>query len=171
MKHLGNTWGGFIEELIISILLTILFSGGMIHSGALNGHTKSDIIVVVILFYIMNASILRIIRWTVAYHAPVYLFFLHFPAFMGIIIGGATLFQISDFNGRVVSLVIIGISIIYFIAIYLKRNEIINKSPPGERLQTLKSYMTILERVTLVFPDRYIKYLETGDERYLKGDE
>jgi len=170
-KFLGNTWAGFAEELLITFISTIGSMALYNYTGAASGHSYIDNIVVFILLLVLFESVVRIIRWTIVYHAPIYLYFLHFPAFIAVFIGAATIGNVKSLDGFVIGFALILISFIYFVIMYLKREVIRKKSPPGLRIQQLKWKMSMWERITLVFPDMYIKFLETGDEKYLRGKE
>jgi len=171
MGFLDNTKRGFAEEVGISIVLTFVFYLLMNLSGATEGHTLGDLIALVILSYVIMGSTMRFIRWTIVYKAPIFLYFLHFPALIGIFMGVMMLQNPGMWNliGSISIFILVGI---YFIVLYiLRRKGIMRKSPPGYRFAVLRATMSIWQRITLVFPDRYIKYLETGDKRYLEGDE
>ncbi len=170
MGFLDNTWKGFAEEIGISLILTVVFYIFMVLSGATQGHTTGDLIALVILAYVIMASTMRFIRWSIAYKAPVFLYFLHFPALIGIFIGAMMLQNFGMWNliGSISIFALVGI---YFIILFiLRRKGIMKKSPPGYRFAVLRAKMSIWERITLVFPDSYLEFLKTGDKKYL-GDE
>ena len=152
----------------ISIIPTILFYLLMFYSGATGVHTIEDEIGIIIVIYIIMQSIMRIIHWTIAYKASVFLYFLLFGAFIGIFIGEKMLQQTTIGNVVGATVIFILVSIYFAILIVLRRKGIMKKSPPGIRFAILRAYMNIWERITLVFPNRYLKYLETGDEKYLE---
>ncbi len=171
MRFLDNTWIGFAEEIGISIILTVVFYIFMILSGATQGHSTGDLIALVILAYVIMGGTMRFIRWTVAYKAPVFLYFLHFPAFIGIFIGAMLLHHPGIWN-LIASISIFALVGIYFLILFiLRRKGIMKKSPPGYRFVVLRTKMSIWERITLVFPNRYLEFLKTGDKKYLDGDE
>ena len=168
MGFLDNTWSGFAEEIGISVVLTFVFYLLMYLSGTTEGHTTGDLIVLVILAYVIMASTMRFIRWTIAYKAPVFLYFLHFPVLIGIFIGVMMLQNPGIWNliGSISIFALVGI---YFLILFiLRRKGIMKKSPPGYRFDILKAKMSIWQRITLVFPDSYLEFLETGDKKYLE---
>ena len=170
MGFLDNTCKGFAEEIGISIILTFVFYLFMYLSGATQGHTTGDLIALVILAYVIMGSTMRFIRWTMAYKAPVFLYFLHFPALIGIFIGAMMLHNPGMWNlvGSISIFILVGI---YFIVLLvLRRKGIMKKSPPGYRFDILKAKMSIWQRITLIFPDKYITYLQTGDKKYLEDE-
>ncbi len=169
MKVFSNTFVGFVEEILTTLFLSLILILAFYKVGALNGISISNLIVVYILILFIFTSIFRIIRWAIVYHAPVYLFFLSFPALVSIFIGSAIIKSKRDLYSVLSSLVLIFVPILYFLVIYKNRKKIIENSPPGWRIKKLISRMSWIERLTLIFPDNYIKYLKTGDERYLEN--
>ncbi len=168
MSFLDNTWRGFAEEIGISIILTGVFYLVMSLSGAAEDHGIWDLIALAILAYVIIGGSMRFIRWAIAYKAPVFLYFLHFPAFIGIFIGIMMLQNPGMWN-LIGSLSIFSLVGIYFLILFiLRRKGIMKKSPPGYRFAVLRAKMSIWERITLVFPDSYLKFLETGDKKYLE---
>ena len=168
MSFLGNKWSGFGEEIGISVILTFAFYLLMYISGATEGHSIGDLVALVILAYVIMGGIMRMIRWAVAYKAPVFLYFLHFPALIGIFVA-AMMLQHPGMWNIIGSISIFALVAVYFLRLLIFRIKgIMKKSPPGYRFAVLRAKMSIWQRITLVFPDRYIKYLETGNERYLK---
>ena len=160
---MGWLCGG--DRYIPDFYLSIFY---FIYSGASEGHSTGDVVAVIILSFIIVEGVMRVIRWAVVYKAPVFLYFLHFPAFIGIFIG-AMMLQHHSMGNIIGSIVIFAIVGIYFLIIIIFRKKgIMKRSLPGVRFAVLRAHMSIGERVTLVFPDRYIKFLETGDEKYLK---
>ncbi len=113
---------------------------------------------------------MRIMRWAIAYKAPVFLYFLHFPAFIGIFMAAMMLQHPGMWNiiGSISIFALVGVY--FLILLILRRKGIMKKSPPGYRFAGLRSAMSIGERITLVFPNRYLKYLETGDVKYLQDE-
>ncbi len=169
MSFLGNKWSGFAEEIGISAILTFAFYLLMYISGATKGHSIGDLVALLILASVMMVGIMRIIRWAIVYKAPVFLYFLNFPAFLGIFIAAMMLQHPGMWNkiGSILTFALIGV---YFLILYIfQRKGIMKKSPPTIRFAVLRSNMSIVERITLVFSDRYLKYLQTGDMKYL-GD-
>ncbi len=170
MGFLDNTWKGFAEEIGISIILTIVFYLLMLLSGATEGHGIWDLTALAILAYVIIGGSMRFIRWTIAYKAPGFLYFLHFPAFIGIFIGAMMLQNPGMWNliGSISIFTLVGIY--FIILIFLRRKGIMKRSPPGYRFAVLRAKMSIWERITLVFPDSYLEFLKTGDKKYLEGD-
>ena len=168
MSFLRNKWSGFAEEIGISVILTFAFYLLMYISGATEGHSIGDLVALVILGYVIMGGIMRIIRWAIAYKAPVFLYFLHFPAFIGIFMAAMMLQHPGMWNiiGSISIFALIGVY--FLILLIFRRKGIMKKSPPGIRFAVLRSNMSIVERITLVFPDRYLKYLQTGDKKYLE---
>ena len=170
MRFLDNTWRGFAEEISISIILTVAFYLLMLLSGATEDHGIWDLTALAILAYVIIGGSMRFIRWAIAYKAPVFLYFLHFPAFIGIFIGAMILQNPGMWNliGAISLFTLVGIY--FIILIFLRSKGIMQRSPPGYRLDILKENMSIGERITLVFPDSYLKFLETGDKRFLRDE-
>ncbi len=167
---LGNKWSGFAEEIGISVILTFVFYLLMYISGATEGHSIGDLVALVILAYVIMGGIMRIIRWAIAYKAPVFLYFLHFPAFIGIFTAAMMLQHPGMWNiiGSISIFALVGV---YFLILFIfRRKGIMKKSPPGYRFAVLRREMSVIERITLVFPDRYLMYLQTGDVKYLQND-
>jgi len=170
MAFLGNKWSGFGEEIGISVILTFAFYLLLSISGANEGHSTGDLIAVIIFIYVIMEGIMRIIRWAVVYKAPVFLYFLHFPALIGIFIAAMMLQHPGMWNiiGSISIFALVGVYLI--ILLIFRRKGIMKSSPPGIRFTVLRSNMSIGERITLVFPGRYIKYLQTGDKKYLQDE-
>ena len=60
--------------------------------------------------------------------------------------------------------------IVYTGYILVQRNRgLFKKTVPSERIQVLRTILIPKEKLTLVFLDRYVKYMQTGDKRYLEG--
>ena len=170
---LDNTRKGFAEEILLvitldiitGILLSITYSKGM--------HTIGDYFMAFVVPLLIYFPSVRLFRYAFVYHAYVvlysmYSFFIIVLLFAGIDVMDKFTKHNSDFIGSFsFFLVIFGALILYTAYIFIQRKKgLFKKTVPPERIQTLRMVLTPKQKLTLIFPDRYIKFLETGDGRY-----
>ena len=179
---LGNKKKDFIHEILVVMISMVIFTiltvyFADIYSNNTQYSIVNDFIVIFIVSFFIFFPIIRIIRY--AYVTKVYIL-LYFPYlyFVPVILFiGVDSFQklqgtLMENSTQIIPFLIILISMImYTIYIYIeKKRGLFKRTVPPERIQTLRVVLTPKQKLTLVFPDRYIKYLETGDEKYLKGE-
>ena len=180
---LGNKKKDFIQEILVVIISMVTFTILTVYFADIYPHNTqysvvNDFIVIFIASFFIFFPIIRVIRY--AYVSRVYIF-LYFPYLYfvpAILFIGVDSFQklqgtlIENFIQIVPFLIILTSMIMYTGYVYLeKKRGLFKKTVPPERIQTLRMILTPKQKLTLVFPDRYIKYLETGDEKYLKEGE
>ena len=170
----SNTLPAFIIEITIVFILDIVTGFILITTyKSPRGISASDWVVAFVAPFFIYFPSAHLIRYAFALRAYKVLYFMYtffFIVFLGI---GIDLVQ-SKFTLDKLGflLTLISALIIYTLWILLlKKGGLFEKMAKPEQIQIVHSFLTTKQRLTLVFPDRYIKYLETGDERYLKGEE
>ena len=172
---LDNTKKGFAEELTIVLSLTFLLLIPAVWYNCILYHYHPLVEALVagfIAIFFLVFFIVRIIRLAIVYENYKVLYSL--LGFLFILAFSSLAVLYSDRSLVTILLVItvhssLGVAI--FIIKRAKKSKRFDKEIPPQRYAALRSVLTTKQRLTLVFPDRYIKYLETGDEKYLKGEE
>ena len=175
MAFLDNTKKGFNQEMAITFgvsailsFLVIFFSDHL--NPSYRNRSLQDILIIYPLMLIVVGSIVREIRWSIVYKTPVFLYFISLEALIGIFIG-INLLQKSDFINRIAGLITIGFVGLYFLSlIYIKIKNIFKNPTPGYRIQMLKLILSWNQRLTLIIPENIMKYLDTGNEKYIQGE-
>ncbi len=174
MGFLDNTKRGFAEEVGLVIIFTALLSIIVFYQDMITkDHPLTQVLLIAIpLFFFITFFSIRVIRLALVYRTPVWLYMFNLLFVAMLLATGMTL--ANKFN--VVNLIIFSATFSLFgIYLYITKNARKFKRfsiiVPPERYAILRSVMTKKQRFTLIFPDRYIKYLETGDKKYLDGDE
>ena len=131
-----------------------------------------DLVILMVILFLLIFYVFRVIRLSIVYRNSVWLNMLHLPTIGMLVVTGQSLFN----NPNLIDFILFSVFGSLFILLilirkYHKKFKIYSKYIPPERYVKLRTILTSKQRLTLVFPDRYIKYLETGDEKYLKGDE
>ncbi len=179
---LGNSKKDFVQEILLTIVLMFTFSILTVYFADIypkNTHYSilNDFITIFILSFFVFFGIIRIIRYAYVMRGYVLLYFPYLIFTILVLFIGVDTFQklqgtlIEDLNNMIPFLIILTSIILYTVYIYIeKKRGLFKKTVPSERIQVLLMVLTRKQKLTLVFPDRYIKYLETGDERYLKDE-
>jgi len=177
---LGNSKNDFIQEVLVIITSMVIFTILAVYFADIYPHNTqysivNDFIVIFIASFFIFFPIIRIIRYAYVSRAYILLYFPYLYFAPTVLFIGADTFQnlqgtiIEDFNLIIPFLIIFTSMIVYTGYIYIeKKRGLFKKTVPPERIQALRMILTPKQKLTLVFPDRYIKYLKTGDERYLK---
>jgi len=173
MGFLDNTKRGFAEEmLIISLVTVVLVSIGIYYDDIAHhypGHSVlQDAILGTIPIFFVVFFFVRMVRLSIVYRNRKVIYaigsFLMMISFGGI----GAVYMTPDLGTIIFVSVLWALTIFTFvIGKMAKRFKRFRVDIPLERYLALRSVMTKKERFTMVFPDRYIKYLETGDEKYL----
>ncbi len=167
---LDNTKRGFIEEmLIVSTATAILGTIAVYYANIVHhypGHSVIRDAVLTVFIFLVVFYFVRLVRMVLVYRnrkmiyaIGVFLMFLPF----GFLIPEVSL------NTLIFVSIVWSLFTLYIVNM-AKRFKRFSINIPPERYAILRSVMTKKQRFTLIFPDEYIKYLETGDEKYLEGD-
>ena len=171
---LDNTRRGFTEELVIGLTLTAVLSFALSYFPAPFRMSAVEFFVIIFIAgYVLFGGTLRIIRWAIVFRSPAYLLLLNLTAFALIVISYSALSQGLTITNILTAGFFLSIVVFYYLyLLHLKRNgKLLSGTPPIRVKILVKAKLTRLQRLTLIFPDNYIKYLETGDEKYLKEGE
>ena len=166
---LDNTKRGFIEEmLIVSTATAILGTIAVYYANIVHhypGHSVIRDAVLTVFIFLVVFYFVRLVRMVLVYRnrrmiyaIGVFLMFLPF----GFLIPEVSL------NTLIFVSIVWSLFTLYIVNM-AKRFKRFSINIPPERYAILRSVMTKKQRFTLIFPDEYIKYLETGDKRYLEG--
>ena len=174
---LGNKRKDLIDEIIVTVSLDIItgIALGLTFPGDLK--TAGDYFIAFFVPLLIYFPTIRLFRYAFVYHAYVVLYFLYsFFIIVLLFVGIDIVDKISKgYDGILGSItffaVVLAAFMIYTIYILVQRKRgLFKKTVPPERIQTLRVILTPKQKLTLVFPDRYIKFLETGDEKYLQNN-
>ncbi len=175
IRMLGNKRKDFIDEIIVTISLDIITGIALALTYPGGPKTASDYFIAFFVPLLIYFPTIRLFRYAFVYHAYVVLYFLYsFFIIVLLFVGADIVDRISKGSNEILGsmaffTVVLAAFIIYTIYILVQRKRgLFKKTVPPERIQVLRTILTPKEKLTLVFPDRYIKYLETGDERYLE---
>ena len=173
---LENTKKGFAEEMLIISTITIVLVGIAIYYNDIvhhyTGHSVvQDAIIGIFLIFFLAFFFVRQVRMALVYRNRKVIYaigaFLTMISFGGI----GALYMTPDLDTIIFVSALWALTIFTFvIGKMAKRFKRFSINIPPERYAILRSVMTKKQRFTLIFPDEYIKYLETGDEKYLEGD-
>ena len=174
---LENTKRGFGEEMLINSLVTVVLVSIAIYYDDIAHHypghsVLQDAIIGSILVFFLTFFFVRMARMALVYRNRKVIYAI--GAFLTMIsLGGiGALYMTPDLDTTIFVSALWALTIITFvIGKMAKRFKRFNEDIPPERYAVLHSVMTRKQRFTLIFPDRYIKFLETGDKKYLEGDE
>ncbi len=178
---LNNKKKDFIEELLITFLsmgLFIIIVIGLEYIYSYYAYSLlQDAIILFILSFFVFFPIIYLIRYAFVFRAYPVLYspYILFSSLL-IFIGADAAKNIFSGSSRAISsaMIVLAIAIatlLYTLWIYkLKKRGLFKKTVPPERIAVLRAILTPKEKLTLIFPDRYIKYLETGDEKYLQNN-
>ncbi len=169
---LDNTRKGFAEELTLGVTLAILLSLVATYTSHTNYSKIEFFAMIFIAGYILVGGTLRIIRWAIVFKSPAYLLLLNLTAFALIGISYDALSRGLSFYNVLTAVVLLSIVGFYYgYLLYLrKQRKLLSGTDPIYIKILVKTKLTKLQRLTLIFPDEYIKFLETGDKKYLEGD-
>ncbi|AGB04576.1 hypothetical protein AciM339_0695 [Aciduliprofundum sp. MAR08-339] len=169
---LDNTKKGFVEELIISLSLSIIFAWIMLCFVYYNPRYSlaGNMLIAFVPAYVMFGGTLRIIRWAIVFKSPAYLLLLNLMAIVLIMMSIQTLLEGLTLSNISLAVFLLSFVVVYYgYMVYLKKVGKFAKGTPPVRIRMLYTAMTRAQKITLILPDRYIKFLETGDVKYLKG--
>ncbi len=179
---LDNTRRGFIEEIVLIFASMTIFTVIVIWIEYVYSYYAyslvQDAITLFILSFFVFFPMVHLIRYAFVYRAyPIlYIPYILFSTLL-IFIGADTAKYLSSgspkgFSSLMIVLSIVIATLLYTAWIYkLKKRDVFKKSSPPERVDVVRALLTPKQKLTLVFPDRYVRYLETGDEKYLKEGE
>ena len=166
---LDNTPMGLIQEILFTSILTVILilvdlKWNTTYIGVF------DLAILLVILFLLLFYVIRVIRLSIVYRNSVWLNMLHLPTIGMLVVTGQSLFN----NPNIIDFILFStfgsmFILLIFIRVHHRKFRIYSIHIPSERYLKLRAVMTPKQRLTLVFPDRYIKYLETGDERYLKG--
>ncbi len=171
---LDNTRKGFAEEMLIISLVTVVLVGLFIYYDDIAHHypghsVVQDAIIGSILVFFLTFLFVRMARMAIVYRNRKVIYaigaFLTMISFGGI----GALYMTPDLDTTIFVSGLWALTIITFvIGKMAKRFKRFQTDIPPERYAILRAVMTKKQRFTLIFPDEYIKYLETGDKRFLR---
>ena len=167
---LDNTKRGFIEEILIVSTATAMLVGIAIYYNDIvhhyPGHSIVQDAVLTVFIFLVVFYFVRLVRMVLVYRnrkmiytIGVFLMFLPFGFLMP---------EVS-LNTLIFVSVIWSLFTLYVVKM-AKRFKRFRVDIPPERYAVLRAVMTKRQRFTLIFPDKYIKYLETGDKRFLRDE-
>ncbi len=172
---LGNKRKDLIDEIIVTISLDIITGIALALTYPGGPKTAGDYFIAFFVPLLIYFPTIRLFRYAFVYHAYVVLYFLYsFFIIVLLFVGMDIAERISKgSNGILGSIAFFGVIlvalIIYTIYILVQRKRgLFKKTVPPERIAVLRTILTPKEKLTLIFPDKYIKYLDTGDKRYLE---
>ncbi len=171
---LDNTRRGFLEELLgVSGITCFLVGIGTWYNSVLhNYHPLLESIVVGFFpIFFLSFFIVRIIRMSMIYRNYKVLYVI--VNFLAILSFGSLAVVYKEKSLTSFAFSVGSFTVLVIMILLIKRARKTGRFKvdiPPERYLSLRSVMTFKQRLTLVFPDRYIKYLETGDKRYLRGE-
>ncbi len=173
---LENTKKGFAEEMLIISLVTVVLVGLFIYYDDITHHypghsVVQDAIIGSILVFFLAFFFVRQVRMALVYRNRKVIYaigaFLTMISFGGI----GALYMTPDLDTIIFVSALWALTIFTFvIGKIAKRFKRFNVDIPPERYVALRAVMTKKQRFTLIFPDRYIKFLETGDKKYLQNN-
>ena len=172
---LGNKRKDLSEEIIVTLALDIIT--GIVLGLTYPGGLKSigDYFMAFFVPLIAYFPAMRLFRYAFVYHAYIVLYYLYSFFFIVLIVvsmdlydkltkGSPELAGSAAFFG-----VVVAAFILYTLYILIQRKKgLFDKTVPPERIQVLRTVLTPMEKLTLVFPDRYLEFLKSGDVKYLK---
>ncbi len=172
MRMLDNTKKGFAEELSLGFTLATVLSLVATYTSYTTYSKIEFFAIIFVASYVLVGGTLRIIRWAIVFKSPAYLLLLNLTAFALIGISYDALSRGLSFYNILTAVVLL--SIVGFYYGYLlhlrKQRKLLSGTDPLYIKILVKTKLTKLQRLTLIFPDRYIKYLETGDKRFLRDE-
>ncbi len=165
---LENTKRGFAEEmLIVSTATTVLGTIAVYYANIMHhypGHSVIRDAVLTVFIFLVVFYFVRLVRMVLVYRnrkmiyaIGVFLMFLPF----GFLIPEVSL------NTLIFVSVIWSLFTLYVVKM-AKRFKRFQVDIPPERYVALRAVMTKKQRFTLIFPDRYLEFLKTGDKKYLE---
>lgn len=178
---LGNTARDFHQEIFAEVIGT--FSLGVIL--AYFGSTSHEGLLEFVENFVMLSGVssliffpmIRLFRYAYVYRAYFvlyvpYIFFVNVIPFIAYDTYKDYLHHSPNFTGSVEFLtILLLLLLIYTVYILIERRRgLFKKSVPGWRIQVLRSILTRRQKLTMAFPDRYIRYLETGNKEYLVAE-
>ncbi len=168
----SSTLSAFITEMAIVFILEIITGFILINTHkSPNGSSIDDWIVAFVVPFFIYFPFAHLIRYAFAFRAYKVLYFMYtffFIVFLGI---GLDLIQGSLTTDKLEFLLILIISFVgYTLWIFtLKKKGLFERMAKPEQIKMVYYSLNRKQRFTMVFPDKYVRYLETGDEKYL-GD-
>ncbi|AGB04577.1 hypothetical protein AciM339_0696 [Aciduliprofundum sp. MAR08-339] len=164
---LDNTRRGFAIEMILTISLS---SALILMEIATQKNMKFfDIVISAVILFPLSFYIFHILRLSIVYRSHVWLHMLNLPGIAMVIATGESLFNNPSWANIILFLVFAGLYFSLLLIIkFHKKFKVYRVKIPPERYAILRSIMSKKQRITLIFPDRYIKYLETGNIKYLE---
>ncbi len=169
---LDNTRKGFVEELTLGFTLTIVLSLVATYTSHTSTSKIVSFVMIFIAGYVLFGGSLRIIRWSIVFKSPAYLLLLNLTAFALIGISYNALSREPSFYNVLTAVILLSIVGIYYgYLLHLrKQRKLFSGTPPLYIKILVKNKLTKLQRLTLIFPDRYLRFMETGDEKYLEDE-
>jgi len=176
---LDNTKKGFVEEIVIVATLDILTGLALLltHKSSSEGISAGDYFMAFIVPLFIYFPFMRLMRYAFVFRAYVVLYFMYSFFFIVLLFIGIDVFkdltQGLKFGGSEIFFIIILVgAILYTLWIYsLRVKGLFKKTVPPERIQMLCSILTRKQKFTMILPERYMKFLDTGDVKYIRGEE
>ena len=171
---LDNTKKGFIEEMIIAVVVTAILVSFAIYGDIVHHyHTLvEDLIILLPVMFLLSFFFVHVVRLSIVYRSYIWLNMFHLPIIGLLIATGTSMYNDPNIGNIIFFAVMLGLFLLLMLVIkYHKKFKVYRVKIPPERYAVLRAVMTKKQRFTLIFPDRYIKYLETGDKRYLESGE
>jgi len=173
---LGNKRKDFIHEIMAVLILDIITGISMGLTDSWGFKTPSDYFMAFIVPLLIYFPSIRLFRYAFVYRAYVVLYFMYSFFLIVLSVVGMDISDRIAKNREIMGslaffLLFLGATIAYTVFILIeKKRGLFKKTVPPERIQTLRMILTPKQKLTLVFPDEYIKYLETGDKRHLRDE-
>ncbi len=168
---LDNTKRGFIEEIILILVITALLTSFAIYGDVVHHyHTLvEDLAILLPVIFFLAFFFVHVIRLSIVYRSYIWLNMFHLPLIGLLLATGNSMYNDPNLGNIILFAVMVALFLLLmFIIRYHNRFKIYSIKIPPERYAILSAVMTRKQRLTLIFPDKYIRYLETGDERYLE---
>ena len=170
---LDNTKRGFIEEIILIVVITSLLTSFAIYGDVVHHyHTwVEDLTILLPVIFFLTFFFVHVIRLSIVYRSYIWLNMFSSALLSLLVATGISMYNHMNLENIIFFAVILGLFLLLMlIIVYHKKFKVYRVKIPPERYAVLRTILTKKQRFTLIFPDRYIKYLETGDKKYLEVD-
>ncbi len=172
---LDNTKRGFAEEIALTLSLTLLiWISGFLPDYLSHDMNRmiQDIFIVFPLALFLSFFTFRVIRASVIYRNANFLGILFFILLPLLAVSGSSFFKDMSLDNVVLFFFFLGVSSLVLLILRFRRKiKLYAQDTPMERIAVLRAVLTRRQKLTLIFPDSYLKFLETDDKRYLRSGE
>jgi len=173
MKMLENTKKGFIQEIVLVVIITAIFMCIAVYQDITFHYHRLivDFTILLPVLFFLAFFFVHVVRLSIVYRSYVWLNMFHLPIIGLLIATGTSMYNDPNLENIIFFAVMLGLFLLLMLIIkYHQKFKVYRVKIPPERYAVLRVVMTRKQRFTLIFPDEYIKYLETGDEKYLEGE-